>query len=74
MQIKGVKYFWYSQRFWQYLAIMVLGNYFGTFFSYSYKTFGESDSPHDPIKDSTLTWAASVGAGIVNGLSRIICG
>jgi len=47
MQIKGVKYFYYSIRFWQFFAIMILGNYFGTFFSYSYKTFGESDSTHD---------------------------
>ena len=74
MQIKGVKYFIYSIRFWQFFAIMVFGNYFGTFFSYSYKTFGESDSTHDQISDKTLTWAASIGSGVVNGLSRIICG
>ena len=71
MQIKGVKYFWRSLRFWQYFAIMILSNYFGTFFSYSYKPFGENDTPHEQISDSTLTWAASVGAGLVNGLSRI---
>lgn len=74
MQIKSVWYFPYSIRFWQYLAIMVLGNYFGTFFSYAFKPFGENTSPHDQIKDSTLTWAASIGAGIVNGLSRITLG
>lgn len=73
-QIKAVKFFWYSLRFWQYFAIMVLSNYFGTFFSYSYKTFGENTSPHPQISDSLLTWAASIGAGGVNGLSRIAMG
>lgn len=53
---------------------MILANYFGTFFSYSYKPFGLSSSPHDPISDTTLTWAASVGSGLVNGLSRITFG
>lgn len=53
---------------------MILANYFGTFFSYSYKPFGLASSPHDPISDKTLTWAASVGSGLVNGLSRIIFG
>jgi hypothetical protein len=74
VQIKGLKYFVYSTRFWQYLAIMVLSNYFGTFFSYTYKTFGENDSPHDQISDKTLTWAASVGSGLVNGCSRVAFG
>ena len=74
MQIKGVKYFWYSTRFWQYFSLMVLGNYFGTFFSYSYKTFGETDYPHGQINDSTLTWAGSIGSGVINGCSRILFG
>jgi len=43
MQIKGLKYMVYSTRFWQYFTIMILANYFGGFFSYSYKTFGEND-------------------------------
>lgn len=73
-QIKAVKFFWFSLRFWQYFAIMVLSNYFGTFFSYSYKTFGENTTPHPQIGDSLLTWAASIGAGGVNGLSRIAMG
>ena len=47
LEIKSAKYFVYSIRFWQYFAIMVLGNYFGTFFSYSYKPFGENTEPHD---------------------------
>ena len=74
MQIKGVWYFPYSLRFWQYFAIMILGNYFGTFFSYSYKPFGENTSPHEQISDKTLTWAASIGSGLVNGLSRVLFG
>ena len=73
-EIKSVRYFRFSLRFWQFFAIMVLGNYFGTFFSYSYKPFGENTSPHEQISDKTLTWAASIGAGLVNGLSRICFG
>ena len=53
---------------------MILANYFGTFFSYSYKVYGENDSPHESISDATLTWAASIGSGLVNGLSRITFG
>ena len=74
MEIKSLKYMFHSSRFWQYLTIMVLANYFGGFFSYSYKTFGENDSPHDQISDTTLTWAASIGAGFVNGASRVVFG
>ena len=73
-QIKSLKFFLFSIRFWQYLSIMILGNYFATFFSYSYKTFGENDRPHEQISDTTLTWAASIGSGVINGLSRIVCG
>ena len=53
---------------------MILANVFGTFFSYSYKIYGENTTPHRPIRDSTLTWAASIGSGFVNGLSRIVLG
>ena len=53
---------------------MVLGNYYGGFFAYSYKTFGESTGTHPQISDLTLTWAASIGAGLVNGLSRVFIG
>ena len=74
MQIKGSRYFFYSLRFWQYFAIYTIGNYFSALFSYSYKPFGENDSPHDQISDKTLTWAASIGAGLINGLSRIVFG
>ena len=53
---------------------MILANIFGTFFSYSYKVYGETDTPHPPISDKLLSWAASVGSGLVNGLSRIVLG
>ena len=29
---------------------------------------------HEPISDNTLTWAAAIGAGVVNGLARIVMG
>ena len=64
----------HSIRFWQFFAILVLGTYFGTFFSYSFKVYGENDHPHEQISDKTLTWAASIGAGVINGLSRILFG
>ena len=54
--------------------MMTLGNIFGTFFSYSYKVYGSSSQTHPAISDSTLTWAASIGSGIINGLSRIVLG
>ena len=53
---------------------MILSNIFGTFFSYSYKVYGENRSPHDPISDTLLTWAASIGSGLINGLSRVTLG
>jgi len=53
---------------------MILANIFGTFFSYSYKVYGETDTPHPPISDKFLSWAASIGSGLVNGLSRIVLG
>lgn len=45
-EIRAVRYAFYSKRFWMYLALMVLGNFFGTFFSYSYKLYGGNDHPH----------------------------
>ena len=53
---------------------MILSNVFGTFFSYSYKIYGENKEPHPPISDALLSWAASIGSGVVNGLSRIVLG
>ena len=72
-ELKSARYCVYSLRFWQFFMIMIIGNYFATFFSYSYKPFGENTSPHDQISDKTLTWAASIGSGL-NGLSRIFFG
>merc|ERR1712228_407962 len=53
---------------------MTLSNAFGCFFSHAFKTYGMNVQPHPPISDSTLTWAASIGSGTVNGLSRILMG
>ena len=54
---------------------MTFCNYSPTFFSYSYKTYGEdSSSAHPPIDDQLLTWAASIGSGVVNGCSRLAIG
>lgn len=71
LELKSIGYLPYSMRFWQLLAIMVLGTYYGTFFMHAYKLFGQNTSAHPQISDKTLTWAASIGAGLVNGLSRI---
>ena len=54
--------------------MMITANVFSTFFSYSYKVYGENTEPHPPISEKTLTWAASIGSGIVNGLSRVVLG
>ena len=72
-ELKSVRHCVYSLRFWQYFAILIAGNFFATFFNYSYKPFGENTSSHGQIDDKTLTWAASIGAGL-NGLSRIFFG
>lgn len=53
---------------------MVCGNFFATFFSYTYKAYGENSALHTPISDKTLTWAASIGGGLVNGCSRLLMG
>ena len=53
---------------------MMFANCFGTFFMYAFKTYGENKEPHPPISDSVLTWAASIGAGLVNGISRLTLG
>ena len=73
-ELKSIGYLPYSMRFWQLLAIMVLGTYYGTFFMHAYKLFGQNTSAHPQISDKTLTWAASIGAGLVNGLSRVFFG
>lgn len=45
--IKGVKYAFYTKRFWQYFVLMIISTIFPFFFSYTFKTYGESDSPHE---------------------------
>ena len=40
----------------------------------SFKTYGLNVEPHPPISDYTLTLAASIGSGIINGVSRITMG
>ena len=45
--IKGVKYAFYTKRFWQYFVLMIISTYFAEFFAYSFKTYGESDSTHE---------------------------
>lgn len=37
---------------------------------YSFKIYGENNG----MSDITLTWAASIGSGLINGLSRLIMG
>ena len=45
------------------------------FFGDCYKVYGEQTTPHHAgISDSLLSWAASIGSGLVNGLSRILMG
>ena len=53
---------------------MTLGNIFCTFFSYTFKTYGENKGGHPPISDEMLTWAASIGQGFVSGTSRFLFG
>lgn len=53
---------------------MVAGNFFSTFFSYTYKEYGEAKQLHKPISEVTLTWAASIGSGIINGCARLSMG
>jgi hypothetical protein len=53
---------------------MIFSSFFTTFFSYTYKVYGEDATLHKPISDQTLTWAASIGGGIVNGCSRLLMG
>ena len=73
-KIRSVGYCIYSARFWQLYGLMVLSNVFLTFFSYSFKPYGETIEPHPPISDYTLSWAASIGSGIINALARIAMG
>ena len=49
-------------------------NFFSTFFSYTFKEYGENSALHTPITDTTLTWAMSIGSGLMNGLARLSMG
>ena len=54
--------------------MFVFGQIFSTFFSYSFKLYGQSSTEHPPISDTTLTWAACIGSGVINGISRVSIG
>lgn len=54
--------------------MMVLANFFGTFFSYTFKGFAEDDTVHPQINDRLMSIAASVGGGLINGSTRITMG
>ena len=73
-QIRGVTYCFYSIRTYQFFFMLILSTIFGTLFSYTYKIYGENGAQHPAISDGLLTWAASIGSGLVNGLSRIVIG
>ena len=64
----------YSVRTWQVVAIFCFGQVFSTFFSYSFKLYGQQAGEHPSISDTTLTWAACIGSGVVNGLARVVFG
>jgi len=50
--------------------MIMFGGYFPSFFGYVFKTYGSNEG----IGDGLLTWAASLGAGLVNGGSRLLMG
>jgi len=74
LELKHWKYCYFSKPFWQLFGILVLANYFGTFFSYSFKAYGSDSVSHKQINESLLTWAASIGSGFVNGVTRFSMG
>ena len=60
-----------SKKIYEYFFLLLVTNYFNSFFMNSFKSFASySDSP---ISDHTLTWAASLGT-IANACFRIIFG
>mmetsp|Transcript_2610 Transcript_2610/g.1737 ORF Transcript_2610/g.1737 Transcript_2610/m.1737 type:complete len:312 (-) Transcript_2610:362-1297(-) len=60
----------YSVRFWQLSWLMFSSMVFINFFSYSYKNFALLND----IPDSSITMAASIGSGLVNGAIRLVVG
>ena len=73
-ELRSIAYCVYSIRFWQYTICIFLCCISPTFFGYTYKTYGEDKTQHPAVSDSLLTLAASIGAGGVNGLSRVFFG
>jgi len=73
-ELRSIKYLIYSKRFWQYFFLLICCQFFGCFFSYTYKIYGEDSALHAPISEVTLTWAASIGSGLINGSARPIMG
>ena len=73
-ELKSIAHCFYSIRFWQFFFSLMLCHFSPTFFTYTFKTYGMDSQTHPPINDITLTWAASLGAGVVNGVSRIFFG
>ena len=73
-EIRSLRYCFYSVRTWQLACMFIFGQVFSAFFSYSFKLYGQSSTEHPPISDTTLTWAASIGSGVINGLSRVVIG
>jgi hypothetical protein len=53
---------------------MMAANFFGTFFSYSFKGFATDGTYHTPLPDRLISIAGSIGAGLVNGCTRIVMG
>lgn len=49
---------------------MFSSQFFSSFFSYSYKNYALLND----IPDTLITWAASIGSGLVNGVTRLIIG
>jgi MFS family permease len=58
-----------SKSFLSIYLMMFIGNYFGTYFSYTFKIYGL----HEGLSDNMLTWAGATSS-ISNGICRIIFG
>ena len=53
---------------------MLCANFFGTFFSYTFKGFATDGTYHAPLSDRLISVAGCLGAGLVNGTTRIVMG
>jgi len=67
--LKSVSQCLRSIRFWQYISILILTNFFNTYFNFIYKNYGGLNG----IGDKVLSWAASLG-GICSCIARILLG